>query len=53
MPGLEPSLQAARSLEDCYRWYRDEGLAEHPWDFAYEDRAAAALRQASWPPLAP
>ncbi len=48
--GWRPQISLREGLADSYRWYRQAGLHERPWDFAYEERVAEAIRTDRWPP---
>ncbi len=48
--GWRPRIKLPEGLADSYRWYRQAGLHERPWDFSYEARVVQAIHANRWPP---
>ncbi len=48
--GWRPAIMLSEGLADSYRWYKSAGLGQSSWDFGYEGRVAAAIRENRWPP---
>ena len=56
--GWRPRIGLREGLQESYRWYKETGLDQAPWDFAYEQEVARSIPPAristdSTPPQGP